>query len=118
MNDRTQRLSRMTRILPFALGLLLLACGSATADGTTMADSADKSPGEQVFNMNCALCHGRDGKLGLNAAKDLTASTLTKAEMVAMVRQGKGTMMPYKDVLSAKEIDAVVDHVRTLGKVK
>lgn len=108
----------MTRLVPFALGLLLLACSSATADGPGMADRAEKSPGEQVFNMNCALCHGRDGKLGLNAAKDLTVSTLTKDEMVAMVRQGKGTMMPYKDVLTAKEIDAVVDHVRTLGKVK
>lgn len=38
--------------------------------------------------------------------------------MIAMVRQGKGAMMPYKDVLTAKEIDAVVEYVRTLGKPK
>ena len=79
---------------------------------------ADRSSGRSLFNLNCALCHGRDGKLGLNGAKDLTISTLTKTEMIAMVRQGKGAMMPYKDVLTAKEIDAVVDHVRTLGKPK
>ena len=108
----------MIRIVPLALGLLVLACSSASPDGTGMAGTTDKSPGEQLFDMNCTLCHGRDGKLGLNNAKDLTMSALTKAEMITMVRQGKGAMMPYKDVLSAKEIDAVVDHVRTLGKVK
>ena len=108
----------MTRIIPLAIGLLIMACSSSTTDGTSMADSADTSPGEQVFNMNCTLCHGRDGKLGLNEAKDLTASTLTKTEMIAIVRQGKGAMMPYKDVLTAKEIDAVVEHVRASGKLK
>lgn len=104
-------------IVPLAIGLLLLACGSSTLDGT-MAEDAGKSPGQRIFDMNCTLCHGRDGKLGLNGAKDLTASTLTKAEMIARVRLGKGAMMPYKDVLTAKEIDAVVEHVRALGKAK
>lgn len=108
----------MARVIPFTLIMVLLACSSATPDGTIMADSADKTAGELLFNLNCTLCHGRDGKLGLNEAKDLTVSTLTKAEMIALVRQGKGAMMPYKDILTAKEIDAVVEHVRTLGKVK
>lgn len=106
----------MTRIVPISIALLILACGNTTSTEDTMA--TDKSPGQSVFNMNCSLCHGRDGKLGLNGAKDLTASTLTKAEMVAIVRSGKGAMMPYKDVLTAKEIEAVVEHVRTLGKAK
>lgn len=105
----------MKRIIPIAIGVLVLACGS-TANGDTVA--ADKSTGQSIFNMNCSLCHGRDGKLGLNGAKDLTLSTLTKAEMVAIVRSGKGAMMPYKDVLTPKEIEAVVEHVRTLGKTK
>jgi len=118
MNALTHRMGTLTRIIPLALGLLVLACSSASPDGTGMADGMDKSPGEQLFNMNCTLCHGRDGKLGLNNAKDLTISTLTRAEMISMVHQGKGAMMPYKDVLTAKEIDAVVDHVRTLGNLK
>ncbi len=105
----------MKRIIPIAIGVLVLACGS-TPDGDTMA--TDKSPGQSIFNMNCSLCHGRDGKLGLNGAKDLTASALTKEEMIAIVRGGKGAMMPYKDVLTPKEIQAVVEHVRTLGKAK
>jgi mono/diheme cytochrome c family protein len=107
----------MTRTIPYVVGLLLLACGgSTTADG--MASDAERKPGEQLFNTNCALCHGRDGKLALNGAKDLTASTLTKAEMLAVVTDGRNAMMPYKSVLSAKEIEAVVEHVRSLGPAK
>ena len=108
----------MTRLLPFALLVLLIACSSTSGSDPDHPMAADKSTGQSVFNMNCSLCHGRDGKLGLNGAKDLTASTLSKAEMLAIVRSGKGAMMPYKDVLTAKEIDAVVEHVRTLGKPK
>lgn len=91
---------------------LLLACGN-----TNVEDGA-AGTGEQVFRMHCVLCHGASGKLGFNGAKDLTTSTLSRAEMVARVRDGKGTMQAYKHVLSAKEIEAVVDHVRALGRKK
>jgi len=93
--------------------LLVLACGSGDAPATMEAD-AGMSKGAQIFAMNCTLCHGATGKLGFNGAKDLTLSTLTKAEMIALVTNGKGTMMPYKNTLTAKEIDAVVEHVRSL----
>ncbi|MBX2971625.1 MAG: cytochrome c [Flavobacteriales bacterium] len=106
----------MTRSLLFSIVLLVFACGSANSSNDTM--EADRSSGRAVYNMNCALCHGRDGRAGINGAKDLTASTLTKEEMQAIVRNGRGVMAPYKNVLTAKEIDAVVEHVRTLGKAK
>lgn len=106
----------MKHILPYCIILLVLACGNASSAGDTM--EAERSPGQSVYNLNCTLCHGRDGKAGLNGAKDLTLSTLTKEEMVAIVRNGKGAMAPYKNVLSAKELDAVVEHVRSLGKTK
>ncbi len=94
---------------------LVIACGSNDAT-TEAAGSAGTPTGEQLFRMNCTLCHGSNGKLGFNGAKDLTASTLTKGEMIIRVRDGKGTMQPYKNVFTAKEIEAVVDHVRALGK--
>jgi cytochrome c6 len=64
--------------------------------------------------MHCELCHGANGKLGFNDAKDITVSTLSRAEMLAIVTNGKGVMMPYKNALSKAELDAVVAHVRTL----
>ena len=100
--------------LPVLIVLLLLACGSASVDTADTHDK-DKTPGQALFNKNCTLCHGRDGKMGMTGAKDLTLSTLTAAEMITIVGQGKGQMMPYKNVLTAKEIELVVEHVRTLS---
>lgn len=106
----------MTRTTLLSIVSLALACGNASGPTDTM--EADRPPGRTVFNTNCALCHGRDGKAGLNGAKDLTLSTLSKEEMIAIVRNGKGAMLPYKNVLTPEEITAVVEHVRKLGKVE
>lgn len=95
--------------------LLLIACGGSDAAEAGIVDDASPK-GQQLFKMHCELCHGSDGKLGFNGAKDLTASTITRAEMIAQVANGKGKMMPYKNVLTAKEIETVVDYTRTLGK--
>jgi mono/diheme cytochrome c family protein len=108
----------MFRLAPLAAGLLVLACGNGNADAGRAEVGDGRSPGARIFNAHCALCHGRDGRLGLNGARDLTLSTLSREEMIATVRQGKGAMMPYKDVLTEKEIDAVVEHVRSLGTRK
>lgn len=95
--------------------LASLSCGQGSPS-TTGAMEAAPSKGEELFNANCALCHGRKGDLGMNGAKDLTVTRLTRAEMITMVSNGKGAMMPYKNVLTPKQIEAVVDHVRTLRK--
>ena len=100
-----------------SIALFVLACGGSEAPAT-MDESAGVSKGEQLFLSNCTLCHGRDGKLGFNGAKDLTVSTLTKEEMIALVTNGKGLMMPYKNTLTAKDIEAVVQHVRSLAVKK
>lgn len=106
----------MMHQLLFATALLAsLSCGTGTAS-TPEAVELGGTKGEELFNANCALCHGRKGDLGMNGAKDLGLSTLTRAEMIAMVSNGKGVMMPYKNVLTPKQIEAVVDHVRSLRK--
>jgi cytochrome c6 len=93
----------------------LLACGSASV---SEADAPPPTEGEMVFNTNCAMCHGRKGDLGLNGAKDLVMSTLSRDEVTAIVTKGKGAMMPYGKTLSKKEVEAVAAHVLTLRAVK
>lgn len=107
----------MQRIFLFSLiiGSLLLSCGNN--DGTSPTAAMPKSNGEMLYNTHCTLCHGGDGRLKMADAKDLSISTLSREEMIAVVTNGRGTMMPYKHVLSAEEIEQVVDHVLTL-KVK
>jgi cytochrome c6 len=96
-----------------ALVLLMVACaGGAPSDAA--GDGAKVDAGAKLFSMHCTLCHGKDGKLGVSGAKDLSVSTLSKDEMIALVANGKGAMAAYKNVLTKSEIEAVVKHVRTL----
>lgn len=97
--------------------LLLLAALPIIACGTAASGNADAPPpteGEMVFNANCAMCHGRKGDLGLSGAKNLTVSLLSRDEVVAVVTNGKGAMMPYGKTLTEKQILAVAEHVLTL----
>ena len=81
---------------------------------------ADKSnqkaiaQGKKVFKQNCVICHGIDGKLGMNDSKDLTLSVMKKDERISMVKNGKGTMTPFGKILSAEDIQAVVEYTFTL----
>lgn len=91
------------------LAMLALACGAAgTGEGTPADEGAD------LFNSYCATCHGRKGNMGINGAKDLTVSTLSREEMIAVVTNGRRLMMAYKGTLRPKEIEQVVDHALSL----
>ena len=95
--------------------LLASACGEAPDPRKAIA--ADGKPdGTQLYGMYCELCHGADGRLGINGAKDLAASSMTRDEMLGIVTYGRTTMAAYNTVLDAAQIEAVVDHVRDLKK--
>ena len=123
---------RFTTII-LCLALITYACGGGGSDDQASKPtvkvkdkSGDKkeqqdSPsaevlaaGKTVFTTYCVVCHGEDGKLGLNGAKDMTVSTLTREEMVTQVTKGKGAMAAYESILKYDEIQAVVDYVRSL----
>lgn len=105
----------MKKVLLSALtiALIFLACGGGDP-ASAPPGVGSGSKGSKLFNMHCTLCHGKDGKLGVSGAKDLSVSTLSADEMAALVSNGKGAMSPYKNVLTKAEIQAVVEHVRTL----
>jgi mono/diheme cytochrome c family protein len=96
--------------------LLLASCGEEpTADG---AVEKSMTTGERIYEQHCALCHGREGGMMMGGAKDLRISTIKREEAVAIVTQGRNTMLAYKNVLKPEEIQAVVDHVLTLRAAK
>lgn len=85
--------------------------------------TARERRGEQLFQANCAFCHGADGT-GKNwigqfmepKARDLTAYSPTTMPLRLLrqrIRDGlPGTSMPaWRDVLSAAEIDALAAYV-------
>ncbi|MBL7910731.1 MAG: cytochrome c [Bacteroidia bacterium] len=62
--------------------------GIAKEVDTTIA----ANDGKALYEANCNLCHGADGKLGMSGAKDLTASVMDIAAIKEIITHGKGAM--------------------------
>jgi len=100
---------------------LMWACNDAT-DKKSSAPSnkekkvaaADLPDGKKIFKINCVLCHGADGKLGINQSKDLTLSTITLEEAITQITNGKGLMAAYEPILTKEEIEAVAKYTLSL----
>lgn len=73
--------------------------------------------GAAVFSDNCAGCHGADGS-GISGPPLNDGIVVTNfpdvQDQIDVVTNGRGPMPAFGDRLSAEEIQAVVDHTRTL----
>lgn len=113
------------KIFPISLlgaGVLLTAVPSY---GGLHDSRTDKSSGEKIYHNYCSVCHGDrgDGKSRAqnsfaNPPRDFTApeaKNLTRDYMLSVIRDGKpGTaMIGWKTQLNDKQIETVVDYVRT-----
>jgi uncharacterized membrane protein SirB2 len=67
--------------------------------------------GKNTYMTYCSRCHGSDGMAGLSGASNLALSELDYNTIVTVVRDGKGEMTPFKDILSDAEISAVAKYV-------
>ena len=102
--------------------IVTLGCGGGESNETEKKGEAEKEVktakadgpnGEKIFRTYCITCHGIDGKLGLNGAKDLSVSEVTLEDRIAQVTNGKGLMTPFEGILSEEQIKAVVDYTFT-----
>lgn len=69
---------------------------------------------EKIYGYKCALCHGNDGKAGIAGAADLSKSMLSLDDRIAVISGGRGTMMPFREILSREEIEAVAAYIEQL----
>ncbi|QIX61886.1 cytochrome c [Hymenobacter sp. BT18] len=107
--------SRTSWLLLLSMGLLGACHGQEPGYQTsTDTTAAVLLPGKALFEQNCALCHGSDGKRGLNGAHDLTKSNLNQAGRVYMVTNGLGNMPAFKNQLSPEQIEQVAAYSLTL----
>lgn len=98
-------------------------CSSPDKDKNSDETEASLSPEEQkialgkkVYKNHCVACHGMNGKMGFNGAKDLTESELTLEERKILIAYGRGSMMAFKSILSAEEIEAAANYSMTFNK--
>ncbi len=115
---------KTTSGLLFLVLLLLTSCGgSDSGEKTDASTSAPEvaSPavdniaaGEKIYRTYCITCHGIDGRLELNGAKDLSISEIPLEERINQVTNGKGLMTPFKGILSDEQIQQVSEYTVTM----
>ncbi|HBK05847.1 MAG TPA: hypothetical protein DDZ81_08260 [Acetobacteraceae bacterium] len=75
-------------------------------------DNARIEAGENVFNTNCAVCHG-DRLVSTGQTFDLRRlKDNERARFDNSVRNGKNQMPPWRGVLTDEEIDQVWHYIR------
>jgi mono/diheme cytochrome c family protein len=95
--------------------LLLTACGSGSSKDDVIPSESPEEKGESLYILNCASCHGEDGKLGSSGAQDLSVSKLSDQQIEQIIRKGKNAMPSQEAVLETDEnIKLVIEHVKTL----
>jgi mono/diheme cytochrome c family protein len=88
--------------------------GTAVSPITTVSaqDEAKIEAGENVFNTNCAICHG-DQLVSTGQTFDLRRlKDNERARFDNSVRNGKNQMPPWKGKLTDEEIDQVWHYIR------
>jgi cytochrome c6 len=94
----------------------IFSCQNVAQTGQEAVASGSQKTGAAIFNDNCKLCHGADGRLGLNGAKDLTLSKMPFHERVNIITHGKKLMTPFGSLLKPVEIDSVAAYTLKLSK--
>lgn len=71
--------------------------------------------GFELYKANCVLCHGEAGDKKMAGASDLSISTISKEEVISIIKNGKGNM-PKFSFLQAEELEALQQYLNSLKK--
>jgi cytochrome c6 len=72
--------------------------------------------GREVYEKNCAKCHGKDGSKKSFGVKSLQKSQLSSTETLEIITNGNGKMPNWKEKLSIQEIEQVSEYIDTFRK--
>jgi mono/diheme cytochrome c family protein len=113
------------KFILLSLTLAVITVLLASSWKTSVVSAAQSSKGKRVdagalYKQQCAKCHKEDGK-GLEslAPPDFTnpewQASQTDQQIADGIKEGKGVMPGFKELLSAQEITALVKYVRSFG---
>lgn len=98
--------------------LSLLTCLICTLTTTNIL-AANVSKGREVYDKNCQICHGANGKGVVPDAPDFSfGEELIKPdiELFNAISLGKGMSPAYRGILSEEEIFDVISYLRMLQR--
>lgn len=107
-------MKKLIYVLVIGFGVLF-GCSSDDTKSTSKSTASNEPNGETIFKKNCVLCHGADGRLEFNGAKDLTKSVVPLDVRIQQITNGKGLMTPFNGILSEKEIRVVAEYTMSLN---
>lgn len=92
----------------------ITSCSSSSVENSIVIS---KISGQELYEKNCAQCHGTDGKLGNSGATDLSMSVLSDEACKKRIKNGLNAMPPMAEVLGSEaNIDSVVQYIKTFRK--
>ena len=97
---------------------ILMLCIFFNACSSNQSSEQNKLSGQSLFEENCTLCHGNDGKLMAAGAPDLTKSILSPEATLSAIKLGspqKG-MPAYGKRLEKEELEKLRDYVLNFRK--
>ena len=94
--------------LAFFLYVLFISCNSGHSAGDQSLN------GKTIFKSYCVSCHGIDGSLMTNGAKDLRTSELNLDERILVITKGRNIMSSFENTLSKNQIKAVAEYTLQL----
>ena len=83
-----------------------------------------QNKGATLFQSNCLMCHGADGKGSTPTGQALKVANLdspaivkmSDAELANVISKGKKSMPAFGSRLTAPQIESLVSYIRTLQK--
>jgi cytochrome c oxidase subunit 2 len=102
---------RLLLLLPL-LTVPFVACGGD--DGGSTSDAGGAVDGQQIYESNCARCHGPNGEggVGMPLGNGAVEDSLTLEGQIEVITEGRNAMPAWGDQLSADEIEAVATYER------
>lgn len=104
------------RLVLIALAAFMGVSVACMPGGNPGGPGEDPGQVAALFSARCGICHGPDGKMGYNNATDLSTSALSRDEVVARILEGKSTMPPFRDLLTADQVQVLTDYTLQLRK--
>ncbi len=105
--------------LSLALAALTLCAAACATNGGGGAHPSQESAARQLYERNCAACHGPagDGKqlgtLRVPSLREGRALTEPDSRILTQIRDGGNGMPPFKYSLDDEQIETLFRYVRT-----